>query len=272
MDFVDRMSSFVGGPSTSQQQRNRVSLDSLLKFTDLSPAVQIHLQRVYMTLAVAIGIAALGVWFNMTTGMGDFLGFIGFLICVPWLMSTAPLPANYNKRAALLGGAAFSEGLVIGPLVGAVASIHPGVVLTAFLGTSAIFACFSGAALLSKRRSYLYLGGVLSSVLSAFMMMRLGTWFFGGSAMLFEAELYLGGLVFIGYVLFDTQLIVEKAEQLGDRDNIRAALDLFVDFVGLFVRLLIILARNAENKHRDSQDDRRRKSSSSRNMRTTRVR
>ncbi len=52
------------------------------------------------------------------------------------------------------------------------------------------------------------------------------------------------------------QLIVEKAE-LGDRDAIRAALDLFVDFVALFVRLLIILAQNAKEK--DEREDRRRK-------------
>ncbi len=32
-----------------------------------------------------------------------------------------------------------------------------------------VFACFSAAALLSPRRSYLYLGGLLSSVLTTFM-------------------------------------------------------------------------------------------------------
>ena len=64
--------------------------------------------------------------------------------------------------------------------------------------------------------------------------MRLGTWVFGGRAMMFQAELYGGMLIFLGYVLFDTQVIIEKAYS-GQKDHIKAALDLFVDFVAIFV-------------------------------------
>lgn len=63
------------------------------------------------------------------------------------------------RRYALLGGAAFTQGLVVGPLIDAVMYINPALVLTAFLATAAVFACFSLASMLSKRRSYLYLGG-----------------------------------------------------------------------------------------------------------------
>lgn len=67
-------------------------------------------------------------------------------------------------RYLLLAGAAFSQGATLGPLVSAVLAVNPGLLLTAFLGTAAVFACFSVAAMLSQRRSYLYLGASLSSV------------------------------------------------------------------------------------------------------------
>ncbi|KAF6163377.1 hypothetical protein GIB67_019435 [Kingdonia uniflora] len=41
-----------------------------------------------------------------------------------------------------------------------------GILITAFVGTAIAFGCFSAAAMLAKRREYLYLGGLLSSGLS----------------------------------------------------------------------------------------------------------
>ena len=57
-----------------------------------------------------------------------------------------------------------------------------------------------------------------------------------------KAELYLGLAVMCGCVLFDTQLIVEKKRN-GDDDFIWHCIDLFVDIVAIFRRLLIILAQ-----------------------------
>ena len=56
-----------------------------------------------------------------------------------------------------------------------------------------------------------------------------------------QFELYFGLLLFCGFVLFDTQLIVEKFNH-GNDDFIWHSLDLFLDFVNIFRRLLVILA------------------------------
>lgn len=55
-------------------------------------------------------------------------------------------------------------------------------------------------------------------------------------------------------MVFDTQLIVERAS-LGDRDFAWHAVELFIDFVAIFVRICIILLRNRSD--RSSRKERR---------------
>ena len=45
-----------------------------------------------------------------------------------------------------------------------------------------------------------------------------------------------------GFVLFDTQLIIEK-RRMGNKDFVQHALELFIDFIGMLRRLLIILTQ-----------------------------
>lgn len=52
-----------------------------------------------------------------------------------------------------------------------------------------------------------------------------------------------------------TQMIVERASA-GDMDPVRHALDLLVDLLALFVRILVIVMRNQAK--RDEQEQRRR--------------
>ncbi len=53
------------------------------------------------------------------------------------------------------------------------------------------------------------------------------------------------------------QVIVEKAEH-ADTDHIKHALDLFVDFVAIFVRILVIMLQTAERKE-ERRDSRKRR-------------
>ena len=57
-------------------------------------------------------------------------------------------------RYGLLGAAAFSQGLSVGPLINLALHLNPSIVMVAFLATAAVFACFSAAAVLSPRRRY----------------------------------------------------------------------------------------------------------------------
>lgn len=57
-----------------------------------------------------------------------------------------------------------------------------------------------------------------------------------------QGQLYIGVIVMAGFILFDTQNIVEKV-RIGNRDVVQHALDLFFDVLSMFRRLLIILTQ-----------------------------
>lgn len=149
------------------------------------------------------------------------------------------------------------QGLSIGGLVEMVAFIDPAIIVTAFMGTVAVFGCFSLAALVAKRRSYLYLGGLLGSALTIAFWLSIANLFFRSVAIM-NLQLYGGLLMFVGFVVFDTQLIIEKAS-MGDYDYPSHAITLFVDFVAIFVRLLIILAKNSQRRDDNKKSNSRRR-------------
>lgn len=62
------------------------------------------------------------------------------------------------------------------------------ILISAFVGTSIAFACFSGSAMLAKRREYLYLSGLLSSGVSILLWLDFASFLFGGSTAIFKFE------------------------------------------------------------------------------------
>ncbi|CAN6461106.1 unnamed protein product [Victoria cruziana] len=152
--------------------------------------------------------------------------------------------------------AAMCQGATLGPLIDVVIQFDPSVLVSAFVGTSIAFACFSGAAIVARRREYLYLGGLLSSGISILLWLQFASSIFGGSTAMFKFELYFGLLVFLGYMVVDTQKIIERAYQ-GDMDYVKHSLDLFTDFVAVFVRMVIIMTKNASERSEKEKKRRR---------------
>ncbi|NXO14731.1 BI1 inhibitor, partial [Oriolus oriolus] len=201
-----------------------INFDALFKFSHISASTQEHLKRVYGSFAICMFVAAAGAYINVVTHLFQFglltgLGALGLMV---WLTATPHSRETEQKRLGMLVGFAFLTG-------------SP----TAFLGTATIFACFSLSALYARRRSYLYLGGFLLSGLSLMLLSSLVNAFVR-STWLFTANLYVALMIMCGFVLFDTQLIIEKAES-GDKDYIWHCVDLFLDFVNIFRELLMIL-------------------------------
>jgi len=226
----------------------KINWSAVSDFTSIRKDVQHHLCLVYGLLAVTLATAALGSIVHILYNVGGLLTLFGAIGLILALTFTPHTPANEMKRLGFLLGVGFLQGCSIGPLVNVALEVDYTLVSTAFLGTVAVFACFTGSALLADRRSLLFLGGFLSSCLSLMLFLSFINIFFWSTG-IYTIHLYLGLIVFCGFVMFDTQMIIEKAS-LGDRDYIKHSLDLFVDFVAIFVRILVILMRNRKSNNK----------------------
>jgi len=217
----------------------------------LDKELQGHLKKVYSCLAISLLVAAFGAYVHVFTDIlrANIFCTFGAIIALLLLYATPDNGRNEKLRLGYLFGFAFLTGLSTGPLMDYVLKIDPSIVSTAFFGTCIVFACFTAAAIYAPDRKYLYLGGTLMSLLSTMFWMGLIN-IFVGSRFLFQLNLYAGLAVMCGFILYDTQLIMEKKRR-GDNDYIWHSVDLFIDFMDIFRRLAIILAQKEERKKKD---------------------
>ena len=154
----------------------------------------------------------------------------------------------------LLGFGLFN-GMSLGGLVKLATFVNPAIVPLALGSTTLIFSSFAAAATISTRRSFLYLYGGLGSALSILSLTGLANLYFQ-SRSLFDFNLYGGLAMFIGYVMADSQLIIERADQ-GDEDYVTHAWLLFTDLSGIFTRMLIILIKRSEQDEQQKKKSRK---------------
>jgi len=225
-----------------------ISWKALGDFSQIDANGKKHLKNVYACLTISTFVAAAGAGLHVLTifkagGILAALGSLGFMLGLAFTQNERK---NQMTRLGMLSGFAFCTGLSLGPLLDHMIDINPAIIATAFFGTCLIFVCFTLASLWAPSRSWLYLGGTLFSAMSVLAMLSLMNIFFR-SQMIFEINLYAGLFLFCGFILYDTQLIIEKRKN-GDDDFIWHSVDLFLDFINIFRRLLIILGRKEESK------------------------
>lgn len=223
--------------------------------TRLEAPVREHLKKVYTCFSLATLAATAGAYVHVFTNLlqGNFISSLISLGLMVALSATPDSGKNQKIRLGFLLGFAFFTGLGLGPLLDMAIMIDPSLIVTAFMGTTVVFVCFSISALYSEQRKWLYLGGTLMSILSAMFFLSLANIFFG-SKLLFQAYVYIGLAVFCAFILYDTQAIIEKRRR-GDKDYIWHCVDLFLDFISVFRHLLVILMQSQEDKRKKRSKD-----------------
>ncbi|XP_050579812.1 probable Bax inhibitor 1 isoform X1 [Bombus affinis] len=221
----------------------------------LEPPVRQHLKNVYGCLSMSLLSAAGGVYIHMfsellRTNLLTTLGTLGLLFT---LINTPDNGKNQKLRLSYLLGFAFFSGLGLGPLLQLVISVNPTVIVTALIGTIVIFVSFSISSLLAERGRWLYLGGTLISLLNIMVLFSFVNLFLRWT-IFYQAYLYIGLFLMCGFVIYDTQLIIEKYH-MGSKDFILHSLDLFVDFVNIFRHFLVILTQKEILKDQRKRKD-----------------
>ncbi|KAK6624960.1 hypothetical protein RUM43_005251 [Polyplax serrata] len=216
--------------------------------------VRKHLRNVYACLSLSTGAAAVGACISVHTQLltAGFLSLIASLILLLVLQFTPPNGKNNNLRLGYLLGFAFFAGICVGPLVSFAVEINPSIIVSALIGTVLIFCCFTLSVLFAPKGYWLFIGAPLSTLLSTLALLSLGNIFFA-STWLFQVNIYFELLAMCGFVIYDTTIIMEKC-RMNDRDFIRHTLDLFIDIISIFKRLLAILIEKERNSKSRSKN------------------
>ena len=233
-------SSWNSFPNFSNMNTN-FNLESILNFAPLDATVQKHVSNVYTQLTVCFGLALAGALMTLNRVMNVSFELATILTLVSFF---AVMFGSQNHRRPALYGYTFFQGITLGYFTD---FIGKDVIVHSLLGTMAVFLCFTVAALSAPSRSFLYLGGILASATSILLWNNLLGSFLGYQSI--TLEIYGGLVVFCGYVVFDTQMMIAKAES-GIKDVEGDCLNLWIDLVNLFVRIARVLKEKDEKKKR----------------------
>ena len=180
-------------------------------------------------------------YFLMTTFVFPYI-----LCLIAIMISIACIPKKrFLTRIGLTLSFGLFQGIIIGPIVKEAIDIDPNIVRYAFILTLCVFLSFSMIAMMTKNKKYLYLGSMLNSFCLFLLFMNIFPTSYG-----YQLSLYGGLIMFVGYVFYDTQVIIKRVEKYGleNTDFISDAVTLYVDFVAIFIRILIIILRSKERR------------------------
>merc|ERR1711908_58203 len=210
-----------------------------------------HLKQVYLNLGLCTLTCALGMYMNAYTIISGFLASVAAMIGMSYMMyKVSNVYESESLRLGYLKALSFCMGFLVGPLIHHLAEFEPMILIQAVSYTAIMFGSFTAISLFSKRRSYLFLGGIIMTLTSCMFWYRAMSWMFGYSRYGGEFGLVhtMSGLfVACLYIIYDTQLIIERAER-GEKDVPKHSMILFFDLFELFIKVIQILIKLNENE------------------------
>merc|ERR1711908_123183 len=196
-------------------------------------------------------------YMNAYTIISGFLMQIAAMIGMGYMSyKVANTYESESLRLGYLKALSFCMGYLVGPLMHHLAEFEPMILVQAVSYTGIMFLSFTAISLFSKRRSYLFLGGIIMTMTSCMFWYRTMAWMFGYSRYGGEFGLVYtmtGLFVACLYIIYDTQLIIERAER-GEKDVPKHSMILFFDLFELFIKVIQVLIKLSEdNKKKEKK-------------------
>jgi modulator of FtsH protease len=224
---LQTVASYGYGSALSLEQRNKV------------------LRNTYWLLALSLIPTVLGAWLGVATGvtraLTGGLGLIVFLGGAFGFMFAIQKTKDSPAGVAVLLGFTFFMGLMLSRLIAMVLGMKngPGLVMTAFGGTAAVFFVMASLSTVIKRDlsglgKWLF-AGVLVLLVGSIINVFVGS----GLGMMVISTLAIG--IFSLYMLYDLKQIVDG----GETNYISATLALYLDLFNIFQSLLALLGLTA---------------------------
>ena len=227
---------------------NDLNATVLSNFKDIPDKARSKLTEVYALLSLAT--------FSMVGGVFYFPAWLAtwritlMIVIIGLIVYMNIIDAQKKEqKVLLLSIIGYLFGGNMQPMINMYLAVKPDILMQAIGYTACMFASFTAMSLLSKRRSFLFLGGIISSIMSCLFWMAIIRFFFGYQIVGGYVYSIIGVIFASLYVIFDTQLIVERLCR-GDHDTPKHALVLFVDLIQLFIKVLAFLNENDNKKKR----------------------
>lgn len=220
-------------------------------FQNISYEVSDYLKQVYFQLSITImwwyaGFSSYP-YIESAIPSNKFLQlFIIFCLIIPIIVYR--YQEKFWKRT-LLYCLGFSKGVFIGDFINTLETFNPGSIRLAMTVSIVIFSTLSLLSGKIHNRFGLYFSSIIFSCINFMVLFHLMQYFFDIFSINFiiTFDTYFGIVLFSLYICYDTQKIIYDANR-NLRDIEYHTLELFLDFINIFIRLFTMIIKSNKNK------------------------
>ena len=209
----------------------------------MSESISVHIAKVYSTLAYGILLTAIGTTFKGVPFLPTF--FVGI-----WFIISIAITDNNTWKLVYFSLYSLCEGVL---MADAVSIVSLNVLITTMSTWFIMFSTISLCAFFTKDNvDVMMVTGILGTVLNVLLFLSIANIYFQSETLLIY-DVIVGLSTFSVYLLVDTVKMVYEHEK-GNNDFVWHAMELHLDVLNIFIRLLILIAENSEKDKNKKED------------------